>query len=99
MFKPNQLIIIKICSAHKLVNIMDKNITHGDGLFSKMKSEKVPEEIIVRLFGDLMIAANDTVRNFEGFLSHFSNQLTSRQKTQQFGSSIIWPPAMSFKMP
>lgn len=36
-------------------------MTHGNGLFSKMKAENVPHEIIVRVFGDLMIAAADTV--------------------------------------
>ena len=39
----------------------------GNGLFSKMKEENVSEETIVRVFGDLIIAAGDTVSPYFSF--------------------------------
>ena len=53
--------------AHDLVKIMNKNMKEGNGLFSKMKEENVSEETIVRVFGDLIIAAGDTVSPYFSF--------------------------------
>lgn len=48
--------------ARKLVNILSEDMEGSKiGLLYKFKSENIPDDIILRLFSDLMIAAIDTV--------------------------------------
>lgn len=79
-FPGNFFNLILVFSARKLIYILNNQVKCDDvGLLRKMKAQNINEEMIGRLFADLIIAAGDTVGVlkllFDLINWHFDNYL------------------------